>query len=241
MATYWAYGTYVHAASEVQLAVSKHAVFSARGYRQALNVSLTIAGKLISTDGTIGTLTTQMQNLENYYAVDGLNCGLYLDSALTQPTQHVFNSGLTIGGTRVMSLEWANGDGTEYVTYRGYTITIQMTFPGANNILEFHESISIKGNGGPRVIVLECLEGLPQPQTVCQFTKCTATQRGSAKGLFGYVPDPAPIWPNALRNDLVGDGKEGPIVAANGLWQFGSHWEFMYESNEPLGGIPTIV
>lgn len=241
MATWFRYGPYIHVASEVQLAVSKHATFSARGYRQALDVTFHLSGVLISTDGTIATLTTQMNSLENAYANDGLDAGLYLDSGCTNATNHIISSGQTIGGTRVMALEWVNGDGTEYVTKRGYSITLLATFPGTNNLLEWHEGIFIRGNGGSRVIVLESLAGNPQPQTTCLNTKCTASQKGTAKGLFTWVPAPAPIWPGALRNDLIGGGLETPIRAANGTWQFPTSWDYSYESDGPLSGVPTIV
>ena len=241
MATYFRYGNYIHAASEVQLSVSKKATFSARGLRQSLDVNFGISGVLISTDGTVATLTAQMNALENAYTSDGYSAGLYLDANCTVPTNHIINTALTIGGTRVMSLDWHHADGTELVTVRGYNITLHATFPGVSNILEFHESISVTGNGGPRVIVLESLQGQPQPQTTCLYTKCTATQRGSAKGLFSWIPAPAPIWPQALRNDQAGGGLDGPVVAANGTWQFPSSWNYIYESNSPLSGSPTIV
>jgi hypothetical protein len=238
MSTYFIAGSFVHQANDVQLAVHKQAVFSKRGFRESLKVIYGLRGVLLLTNGN---LTTQMAALEAAYANDNFNCGLYFDAAGTQPTQHTINVNSTIGGTRVKSLEWEGGEGAQLATIQGYSITIEADLPGSNNLLEFHEEISIHGNGGPRNLVLENLFEDPTIQTVCASTKVTATQRGSAVGLGAWISPPSPLWPEVLRNDMTESGMGGPTVTPTGTWKFPSSWAYSFESDGPLDGQPTIL
>lgn len=234
----FAYGNYVHAADEVNLAVAKRAVLSARGYRKCTKVQFTLNGVLQGTSPS--DLTTAMANLEAAYYKHDQNAALYLSDGVTL-SQHYINVGNTLGGVRSSGVTWGNADGTEYVTRRSYSVTLEADLnDGESNILEFREAITIVGNGGPRFVLLETLEGPPQYQVAAQRTIVRATQSGSAIGLLKPVDFPQPIWPNAVKQDQMQQSRTGPAVWRNGLWEYPCSWSYQFESNEMLSGTPTI-
>lgn len=238
MSTYFAWGNYVHDANDIQLSVHKKAVFSKRGYLQAIKVMYGLSGALIQQDGDPSALNTKVLALEAAYAIESQPFGLYFDTGLTQPTAHTIALSQTIGGTRVSALDWANGDGTQGVSIRNYSITLECDLPGTETLLDFQETITVRGNGGPRNVVLENLTAYPQVQQVCAQTKVTATQRGKATGLFGWPAYPGPLWPSWLRNDMDERGKESPVFSRGNAWEYTSTWSYAFESPEPLNGVP---
>src|SRR5712664_3774677 len=105
---YFRYGNYTHAQHEAQLNVSKRALNSARGLKSLIRETWSISGVLKSTDGTIATLTSQLQVLQNAYgfnsvtgqvtgAADFQNAVL-LNDDLTTPTAHQLVSGNSLSG-----------------------------------------------------------------------------------------------------------------------------------------------
>jgi hypothetical protein len=230
------YGNYTHADNEVSLSVSKRAVLSGRGYRKCTRVVFGISGQLIATDTP--TLTTKMATLENAYYYHDLNAGLYYSAGGL--TAHSLNVANTLGGVRSSGVKWGDGNGTEYVTRRTYSITLEADLnDGESNILEFRESISITGTGGPRFVLLETLEDQPQYQVTVQQTIVHATQSGSALGLLGYVDFPSPIWPDAVKQDLMNQARTGPAIWRRGAWEYPCSWSYQFESNQALSGTPT--
>src|SRR4029077_8154957 len=91
--------------------------------------------------------------LRSAYNVNGLDLGLYLDDGVT-PTDHVLASSTTLGGTRVTALEFPNGSGAEYSTFRSYSITVEADTPDTSqNLLDFSETLSFAGTGGARPVL----------------------------------------------------------------------------------------
>lgn len=232
------YGSYSHAQDEVNLSVQKLAVLSKRGFRKATKVLFGISGVLIAADQA--SLTTAMAVLENAYYYHDLNAALYYTDGVTL-SQHYINVSQTIGGVRSSGVKWGAGDGTEYVTRRSYSISLEADLAdGESNILEFLETISVHGTGGQRFVLLETLEGPPQYQVTAQKTIVRATQSGSAVGLYGHVDYPAELWPNALKQDQAEKTKSGPAIWRNGAWEYPTSWNYQFESNQQLNGTPTI-
>jgi len=192
---YLRYGSYTHAQNEPAVQIARRAVFSPRGFRQAIRETWRIVGVLHAADQP--GLTLAIADLRSAYSGNGCDLGLYLDDGAT-PTDHVMASAAALGGTRVTALEFPSGTGAEYSTFRSYSIAVEGDFPDtSNNLLDFSETISFEGTGGPRIVFLDTLEGLPQPQLAQQRTTCRARQAGRAVGMAGYPPVAAPIWPGA--------------------------------------------
>lgn len=235
---YLKYGSYTHARNEPAVQISKQAIFSARGYRMAVRETWRIVGVLHADDQP--RLTAAIAALRSAYNVNGLDLGLYLDDQTTL-TDHALFSAQSLGGTRVKSMDFPTGTGAEYSTFRSYSIAVEAEFPDtSNNLLEFHESLSFEGTGGPRVVFLDTLEGLPQPQIAQQRTTSRARQEGRAVGLVTYPPASAPIWPGA---ELVEQRRlvlRSPRRAGPNLTEFAVEWGYVFEATAALAGVPTV-
>lgn len=236
---YLRYGPYTHAKNEPAVQIGKAALFSPRGYRQAVRETWRIVGVLHAADQP--ALTAAIAALRAAYNVNGLDLGLYLDDGTT-PTDHFLSSAASLGGTRVSRLEFPTGSGAEYSTFRSYAITVEADFPDtSNNLLEFSETLSFEGTGGPRVVFLETLEGVPQQQIARQRTTYRARQEGRAVGQVSYPPVAAPIWPAAELADQRRLALRAPQRAAGNLTRFVAEWTYVFESATPLVGGPTVV
>jgi hypothetical protein len=233
------YGSYTHAQNEPAVQISKRAVFSPRGFRRAVRETWRIVGVLHAPDQP--SLTAAIAGLRSAYNVNGLDLALYLDDQVTL-TDHVLSSAASLGGTRVTALEFPTGVGAEYSTFRSYSITVEADFPDvSNNLLDFSETLSFEGTGGPRVVFLDTLEGLPQPQLAQQRTTYRARQQGRAVGLAGYPPVAGPIWPAAEMQPARRLALRSPKRVAGNLTEFVVEWSYVFESPAPLAGLPTVV
>lgn len=240
---YYQFGNYIHANNEVQLTISQKTNFSARGYLMTTRVTHNISGKLLSSDGTSATLTGQLNLLEAAYGTNGYSAGLYQDNGTPCSALHILNSPNSLGGVRVVSPpSYPKGDGTDYVGYRSYSITLEADYLySGTNILEWSETITVEGTGEADIIYLETLEGIPEPQTASQYTMCRATQSGSSKGVAGYLDFPAPIWPEFEKGKMRKRGETTPTIVSGGVWQYPRTWSHTYESNQPFDGSPTTL
>jgi hypothetical protein len=231
------YGSYTHAQNEPAVQIGKRALFSPRGYRQSVRETWRIVGVLHAGDQP--GLTAAIAALRSAYNVNGLDLGLYLDDGAT-PTDHVLSSGASLGGTRVTSLAFPIGAGAEYSTFRSYSITVEADYPDtSNNLLDFSETLSFEGTGGPRLVFLDTLAGLPQPQIARQFTTCRARQQGRAVGQATYPPVSPPIWPTAELPDQRRLTLRSPKRIAASLTEYVAEWTYVFESVSPLIGAPN--
>jgi hypothetical protein len=236
---YLKYGSYTHAQNEPAVQISKRAVFSPRGYRQSVRETWRIVGVLHAASQA--ALTAALAGLRSAYNVNGLDLGLYLDDQTTL-TDHALISAAALGGTRVAALDFPTGQGAEYSTFRSYSIAVEADFPDAsNNLLDFSETLSFEGTGGPRVIFLDTLEGLPQPQLAQQRTTYRARQQGRAVGLASYPPVAAPLWPAAEMQQERRLVIRAPKRVAGNLTEFVVEWTYVFESPAALAGTPSVV
>src|SRR5258708_7262737 len=159
---YLRYGPYTHAQNEPAVQIGKRAIFSPRGLRQAVRETWRIVGVLHAASQP--ALTAAIAGLRAAYNVNGYDLGLYLDDQTTL-TDHVMTSTAALGGTRVTALDFPTGSGAEYSTFRSYSITVEADFPDtSNNLLDFSETLSFAGSGGPRIGFFSPLPGVAPPQ-----------------------------------------------------------------------------
>lgn len=232
------YGAYTHDQNECAVVISKRAVYSPRGLRQFVRETWRVTG--IKQAASQAALTAALNTLRAAYNVNGLDAGLYLDDGQT-PTDHILPSAATLGGVRVVGLEFPNGDGAEYSTFRTYRLTLEADFPDtATNLLEYDEALSFEGTGGPRRVFLDVLEGFPQEQIGTQCTTYRAVQQGRAVGYGAYPTPPPPIWPAAELPDRRRIALRVPERHANQFARFPVEWYYAFESISPLVGTPNI-
>lgn len=235
----WKTTNRTHDQNEVDLVnVSKQAYFSDRGYVAGFTHTYKLRGVLQAASQA--ALTTAINALEQAYAYGGYDAGMYLDDGVTL-TSHYLTNSLTAGGVKCLDISYPNGP-AEYTTYRTYEITLQADFPiGTNALRDFNETVSFEGNGGPRKVLIETLDGYVVEQIVSQRTAYRAVQSGSMQSYGGYPNPPAPIWPGAELVDQRRISPISPQVEGKSRTIYGAQWQYVFQSAYPLAGLPSTV
>jgi hypothetical protein len=240
---YFQYGNYQHAHGEVNLSLSKKANRNPRGFSAFTTWTMQVEGTLIGAGETAAELQDNIRGqilaLENAYALDGFDAGLFHDDG--SPTPHLLDSSASLGGVRVTGIEFDkdNRDG-QYATGRSYRITLEADFPSpAVTLQQWTESLRVVGSGGPRTVHLETMSGVPQKQVVNQRTIVRATQSGSAVGLRAYPLPPPPLFPLAEQVDKREIGKGSPRNLHGAFVDWPINWTYQFEAAGSLMGTPN--
>lgn len=218
--------------NEAQITISKRATYNDFGIIQKVTETWSVVG--IKQAASQAALTTALDALKAALYYNGGDIGLYLDDQATLTTHYIVNS-RTLSGTRITSLDFPEGAGAEYSTFRTYSFMLEADFVANlnQNFLEYQESVTFSGNGGPMRIFLDVAQGPPQEQITMQQTTYRATQQGSAKN-WGVAPTPpGPIWPQAELGPLR---EFSPITVSmqGGRQEQTVSWKYVFESASPL-------
>lgn len=202
------YGSYSHEEDEVDLiSASRVNRFVGGNIPDVMTVSWQIAGILHGSSNA--DLINKMRIMETAYAVHGAGA-VFMQGA------NVANSigGLdSIGGCRVVSgPTWVNRFPAEQAGFRSYTITLEADYDyGGSDILEFKETLTFIGDGGPINIWVNPINAsVDYEQTAPQSIR-RAMQSGTIIGRYDYPPRPNPIWSSPyLRNQEITDSLTSP-------------------------------
>lgn len=232
------YGNYQHDAGECVLTIFQEAILSERGTQTAIRETWEINGRIHATDQA--AVSAAQATLIAAYAVNGQDAGFYLDDG--SPTNHVLVNANSLYGIKVIKPpSFPKGDGGEFSTYRNYQIVLMAEFPyygdGASVLLNYAESISFQGVGGPVWHYLETLNGPPQAQTIRQMSVMRAVQSGFAEALGTYPGFPGPIWPElehqeqrTITYELPNDKYNKRVV----------RWSYHFSSDAAMNGFPIM-
>ena len=237
MGLYLQYGSYAHAEGEASITISKRVVEGETGLRTAFIETWTIEGWIHGDD--VSEVTAALLEMESAYSVNGYDLCLYQPNGTA--TAHILQTARARGGVRITSLEYPDGQGAEYTTYRKYRIVAEAEFPtGQKGIKSFNETLTLSG-GGPRFLFLQTLRGLPQKQLVAQSTPYRATQQGSAISDDGYPNIPSPLFPQHEHVDRRTLSRQSPKWRMGSLSNYGASWAYEFESSTPLVGSPNFI
>lgn len=232
------YGTYSHAQNECAIVTRRRGNYSKRGNLEYVSETWSIRGFLQAD--TQAELTTAINAMKAAYNVNGYDAALYLDDGTTL-TSHVMYSSQARGGVRVVSFDFPEGQGAEYSRFRSYEIELEADFYNTTEfLLEYNESISFEGTGGPRRIFLEVLDGIPQEQIGARYTTYKATQDGSSVAFGNWPSFPPPIWPAAELVDRRKLTIKTPEKMDEQYFGYGIGWSYSFESTSPIQGRPTL-
>jgi len=228
------YGTYSHADNEVTLSISQRPTFNEVGLRSGYVASWTISGILHGTDGA--DVRAKLLALEAAYGSDGYDLVLYASDGVT--VRHEMRNAGSRQGVRILSLDYPQGDGAEYVTYRSYTIQAEAEYNQDLGIYSISESYSF-GGGGQQKVVIPTLYGLPVEQLVRQYTPYTCQQQGQAIGISTWPTAPAPAFPSAEHRDRRRITYNRPTkFGRNGNQLYQVSWSYEFESPSQLFALP---
>lgn len=225
-------GRYTHPAGEVTIAQWGWTTeFSDRGVPIKRKYSCGISGEMIGDD--VADLTARLIAFERAYAKQNQTVGMFTEAGAA--TAHVLTTGNALGGVRITGVVYPDGGGTEYVVSRKFSATFEadylITDPGsANSVLEFTETISFQGTGGPRFIYLFPITGPPEKQTVQQKTTIVITQSGSSTGRRSYPPVPPPLLPADEHIEARNITMVGPKNQGGDKTEYGMQWSYTFET-----------
>lgn len=236
---YFRYGSYTHPAGEVNLA--RYLVRekkSNRGRRISLIHTMFLEGEICAYGQA--AITARIEQLIDTYSVNYQDAALYQDDG--QPTPHSLFNGRPdcISGVRVVQRSWPKGDGAEYATGRTFSITIEAEFDAAESqIIAYEESITIVGNCGPRIEVVELATGAPVLQVLNQKTAQRIIQSGSSIGYGGYVLPFGSLYPTFEHVDRRIEKPGTPAFQGQGYRYYPFQWTYFHSLAIPQTPIPT--
>jgi len=227
------YGSYTHADSEVSVSISKQPTFNTIGLRKGYIERWQVRGILHAADAD--TLRTAIETLEAGYGADNYDLVLYASDGVT--VRHAMRNAGSPGGVRVMQLDYPEGDGAEYTTYRTYNISLEAEYLTQLGVESYTETYDFSG-GGEAWVMVETITGPPLRQTVRQQTPYRCTQSGSSVGGGARPSPPPPAFPGVEHVNERRITYGTPQFLRNGNIQYPLSWSYSFESATPLFALP---
>jgi hypothetical protein len=232
---------YAHDADEVSLlGMARNSEYNAGGQRSVIKTQWQIGGFIQAANQS--AITTALRTLESAYSQDGFMA--YFKDNSGNLTVHVIGDAASRNGCKVLNFAYTNQSGAEYSTFRSYQITLEAEYDNPFVLLEeFSETVTWKGNCGPRIIWKKNLNGRAQKQITYPYTTQRVTQRGIIVGKFSVITPPPPIWPefNLPEEEELSDvspHRYGP--PGRPYYQgYSRTYAYYFESPFPLIGRPN--
>lgn len=231
------YGSYSHQQGEVTATLNRIPTYGPRGFRKGLREVVTLSG-LLHAD-TSAELTAEFRRMDQAYSQDGQELAMYLPDGNTKTAVYL-NPDEYLGGTRVTQRpSLPDLRGAQYVTFLAYTIQLEGFKPDAESkLLEFRETLTIRGTGGPRRVLIETSQGPVVEQIVRQRTTVSATQVGQATAFRSDPLIQPPVWPQFEDVDRRVLSASTPTSTRGVPDEFTVNWSYQFRSGGPLQGQP---
>ena len=228
------YGGFQHNDGEVDLTqMTIRYNQSPRGRRKSKTITMNLKGELYGT-GT--TLLGYIDSLINAYANDYQDWALYYDSS-TITRHRLQNDSSCVSGVKVLYRSWDGGP-EQLATVRSYSIVLQAEYAEADSqLLHWEETLMLRGNCGPRVEVVDTIDG-PVDLQLLPATSQRIVQRGRALGYLGYVLPPGPIFPAIEHQDQRIVEYGAPRFAGLLFTDYPSEWTYYMTSGVPQEAVP---
>lgn len=233
-AIYVKYGSYQFPAGLVDVSLTKTARRSPRGLPQKELWRMSLSGTLIA-DGQ-SAINTAIRNLEEAFAVPNQTLAVHLGSGAQ--SVHKLDAGTSLSGVQIVQPpSFPTGRDAEFATGRTFTIVAESEYAvdGADGYLEWNESISVTGDGGPDYAVRNVMNGEPQLHVIHSRTPVYVTQQGNAVGFLARPLAPPPInWGVRLGARTFGS-RQSPKVMGNSLQGYAIRWAYQFVNTTPAG------
>jgi len=240
---YLTYGNFTHPAHEVvPVLFRKQKRYGRRGYKRSTLITLVCEGEL--QYDTQAEFKTAMEALEAAYLFDGYDVVFRNDDGT--PTTHAIYSDQTVNGVEVKFIEYPHNKPEEFATKRRFRLTFTAERDDAESQIDFfQERVRFIGNCGPRWKSVEWAYGAATGQTLSTNTVQRIIQYGYAVGVSSYVEEwvPDPLWDVSYEHQQLREREYiGPELRyRNKSENFGVRWRYVFSSNYPLLGLPTVV
>jgi hypothetical protein len=248
------YGSYSHAVDECAVRISTQAIFDDLRRRMGTVYEYTILGvkrvpRGANDTATKAALTAALASMEQAYAVDYQDFGLYLADGTT-PTRHVLSNAATFGGVKVLMPPrydqgpW--GQQVEYLDARTYAIVLRAEVRTGSGLHSWKHRVSIQGTGGPKWVYSPQESGEPQRQQLQSASTFLYLQEGEAVGRTAYPSIPSPLYPSIEHEEMRVITYDAPAdLSPQGNEMYRVQWRYVMEATTAQGfssfTIPPIV
>jgi len=236
--TYFKYGSYQHDTNEVNLAaMTKHTHFSSRGQSTHKTIRMTLVGDFCAT--TQSAIEDKIDEIYDAYRYHNKDCGLYLDDGTK--TSHHIDTHQTMGGVRVVDVDFPSGEPGEFATGRAYRITLEADVVAIEDQTVFYkETITTIGAPGSLWLYVPMRAYQPARQVLVDYALQDIVQEGQAMGFHGYVLPQNPIYPDFEHREKRTNRYGTPERIERNNWCFyPSAWEYHFTVPEPYP-VPEI-
>lgn len=199
------------------------------------------------------TLAQKIEDLEAAYKNN--TGGSYGDAVFTAFSgSHSLLDADSFSGIKVKAFGYFSGPWkmrTELANRRTFYAVIQAEFRYSRSLYAYRESVTMKGNSGPKWMYMPSQIVAPVYQGLQTSTRVLLIQRGVAVGREGYPTPNSPLWPSLLHGDLNEveyrspeqltahtDGTNAELFAVS--WTY-VHEGIVPQTMPPTFNIPTIT
>lgn len=239
---YFKYGSFQHDDNSVEFSAMRTAKLDSGGVPFGQTETYKLRGEIRAD--TQAALTVAIDALKAAYAIPFQDLILYDNSG--NETSHALKNSNTLGGVKVIEgPSFPNSLGAEYSIFRTFEVTLSADTPiagqGQNSTVDWQESLTFVGTGGPRHVWQTLLTGTAIRQQVSELTTIKAVQRGQAVGYADYVAYPAGLYPIEVEHQEQRVYDRGtPQYLGGGVRRYyPCSWTYVFEFNNPATGNPT--
>lgn len=205
---------------------SRQLFVDGRGRNRLRKQRVLIEGEVIA-DGA-AAIDARIATIKSAFELSGQSLSLLIPPST--PTQISLDNSTSLSGVRVMGISVPQRDGRgDYATGLEFRIALEADYllsPG-DSLTQYTERITYTGNGGPRRVKTDVVEGDPIVQYTTEQTFITVKQEGLAVGILDY-PDINPsVLPVALLDsEEVDEERETPQMENGVNIYFPVRWSY---------------
>lgn len=219
---------------------------SDRGYAQRMRATLSGRGELFAE--TQSGMTAAIEGLLRAVNRDYVDVIVKDDDGNTTPFK-LLNADAIDGVKMIQPPTFTSLDNTIYALRVPFEIAFEADFSpdnvvngtGQPNVLEYGETVTFGGNGGPLKQIVSTPRGEPIEVTLAERTPFFATQSGSIRTLGPVTSYPRPIWPEKLVGPVSSTALTAPVIRNGVAESYGAQWNYQFQSITPLVGLPTVL
>lgn len=236
---YFRYGAYSHPTGEVGLtSIDRFASRTSRGAPLTIEHTWNLTLDVVANGQA--AIRQRIDQIERAYRLEGYDAAFYHDDG--QRSAHYLTNFDSVQGVQiVMRPSWIGDSGAEYATMRTgqMILSAQYFHPQAATLIDFTESITLQGRGGPRRAIVTVDVGDPEQYQLAQRTPSFTVQQGTATTRLSYYL-PQPTLPQQWLDEEASSVVRTTFVR-KGIRFFQTQWSYLYHSPRPLSGSPRIL
>lgn len=239
---YFRFSNYTHPFGECLVAFFNRATkYNRRGRPESAVFRMIVRGEIVATGQA--AIDARVAEIRNAYGLDGGSAALLRTdlsaTSIAMPTG-------SLRGVQVLDLTFEQEEKkAHFATGLPFSIALEAEYQISDGdpIVEYHEQLTVIGDGGPRYVWQEIDNGPPIRQMVSTNTPVTLLQSGFMVGTSAsHAVVNEPLFPDNLdRPDGIQKGNATPKLDGGVLTEWGINWSYRMIFGGPVAlPFPTV-